>query len=760
MRKFLPQTTISLAIAALLSPFASAQTESGRSGAAAALMEEVMVTARRKAVTEDVQDVPLAVSAFSGDQIEAMFAADLFDITATVPNASATENGSFPNYVNFFVRGMGVAGTVISDDPTVGVFVDGVYMGVSAGVLLDSFDLESVEILRGPQGTLFGRNVTGGAALVRTRRPTEELTSRFRASYGNDERVNVSASVSGPIVEDRVLGKIAFMYKSNDDWLNNPSGNALGFDDIGEREQLVLRGAFSFIGNESFTADLRFEIGDSEDDPLPIAALDNTALLGAQPIPGISELAFEEGDDPIANGVLRDPAETDWASASLELNWDLGRGTLKSVTAWRDYEQDGLSQDFDGSVVQLFDVNNSFIEQDQFSQELLYNVDVSDSVSLTAGAYYFNQDWEYGERRFGILFAPFGTGVDPVLGAPVGGLQTHSVGDHEVFGLFAQADIAFNDNWVLTLGGRFSSEEKDVDIGQFGNGLIDGTFTCTDLVGTDPRNCPFNFSDSEDWSNFTPKIGIQYRVNENTQAYASYSKGFRSGGFNVRQNIGVVPGPYDEETVDAFEIGLKTDLADGRVRINAAAFLNEFDDLQRTVVNQDGFQSVSNAANADISGVELELSLLPVDNFLLQFIAGYLDTEIKDFVNPRGGPDGSPLIVDGTQLPFTPEWQTNINATYDIDLGSGSLTLRASHQFFDDTQSTDDNLGFPSDSYEVLNASVSYAPDGASWRVTAFGRNLTDEIRGEQITSAINPGWILQTGRQPLNYGVELSVEF
>ena len=709
-----------------------------------AIVEEVLVTARKRADLESIQDVPLAVSAFSGDQIEAMQAADLTDITANVPNATAYSSATFPGYVNFFIRGMGVSGTVLSDDPAVGVFVDGVYQGVSAGIVFDSFDLEAVEVLRGPQGTLFGRNVTGGAALLRTRRPTEEFSGRVRVMGGNDGNLQAAASINGPLVEGRLLGKIAVFHSQLSDWMDNPAGKAAGFDDLGEVDQQVVRAAFTWLGSDTFTADLRFEYGQSEEDPLPIWAVDNTRLLRVQPIPGVSEAGARDGNDPIANGVNEHPLDADWISASVELNWDLPVGSLKSITALRDLEQKDLTQDFDGSVVAIFDVNNTFIEQDQFSQELIYNARLTDSVDLTAGFFYFDQDFTYGERRFGALFAAAG-----------GSLSAHSVTDHQVVGLFAQADFALSEQWVLTLGGRQSWEEKDARIGQFA-----GSPSCTGFVSTNPRECDFNFAGDDDWSNFTYKAGIQFLASENAQLYGSYTRGFRSGGYNIRQNAGVVPGPYDEETVDAFEVGAKADLAEGRARINLSLFLNDYDDLQRTVVGTDGFQTVSNAAEASIKGIELETSWLIADGLLLQANMGYLDAELQDFVNPRGGADGAPRVIDGTRLPFIPEWQRELHLTYGIPVGAGNLTLRGSYRYVGDVHSTDDNLGFRGSSYEEYDASLAYSPASGNWRISAFGKNLTDNIESSLITNAANPGWILNQARNPARYGVELMMEF
>ena len=726
------------------SPSWSEQSEPASARTTAMLVEEVLVTARKRTDLESVQDVPLAVSAFSGDQIEAMFAVDLTDITANVPNASAYSVSTFPGYVNFFIRGMGVHGSVLSDDPAVGVFVDGVYQGVSAGILFDSFDLEAVEILRGPQGTLFGRNVTGGAALLRTRKPTEEFSARVRVIGGNDGNLQGAVSISGPLVEGKLLGKIAVFHTQLDDWMDNPAGNAAGFDDLGELDQQVFRGALTLLASDAFTADLRFEIGQSEEDPLANWALDNTLLLGVQPIPGVSEAAARDSDDPIANGVNDHPLEVEWTSGSIELNWDLPRGSLKSITALRELEQEDLTQDFDGSVLALFELNNTFIEQEQFSQELIYNLDVTETIDLTAGFFYFDQEFTYGERRFGALFAAAG-----------GGLMAHSETDHQVVGLFAQADIALSEQWILTLGGRQSWEEKDVQLGQFGSSV-----SCTGFGGTDPSTCAFNFTGGDDWSNFTYKAGIQFLATENAQLYASYSRGFRSGGFNVRQNAGSVPGPYDEEIVDAIEVGAKADLAGGRVRINASLFFNEFDDLQRTVIAADGFQTVSNAAEATIKGIELETSWMIVDGLLLQANMGVIDAQLENFVNPRAGTGGAPLVIDGTNLPFVPEWQREVHLTYDIPLGAGSLTLRGTYRYVDSVESTDDNLGFPGSSYEEYDVSIAYAPNSSRWRIVAFGKNLTDNIENSLIINLQNPGWIINQARNPARYGVELLMEF
>lgn len=775
------QTLLAAAVASSFSGVAVAQ-DSGSSasstGSVSLMIEEVQVTARRKDNAEALQDVPVAVSAFSGDQLEAMFAANVQDITANVPNAQAWEASAFPGYVNFYVRGVGVSGTVVSDDPAVGVFVDGVYMGVSAGIITDSFDMESVEILRGPQGTLFGRNVTGGAALINTRKPTEEFEGRVRAIVGNEGRAEVAASVSGPLVDGKLLGKVAYFHKELDDYWNNIGGG----DDMGEQEQDVIRGALTWLPTDSLSATLALEYGEADNDATPLYAYENegfrtlSALAGAATLnefltnladPSIIQAPVpDDGDDDIS-GNVGDPPSTEWTSANLTVDFDIGNGVLKSISAYREFEQKDLTNDFDGTSELYFDVDDTLIDQDQFSQEFVYNITLADRYNVTTGAYYFDQSYDYQEHRELNPWGPVALAGDTpdYLGGNIPGAvwadltgpngplvgfydwYTDSTTDHTVYGIFLQTDIAVTEKWNVTLGGRYSYEEKDVEINQFlatgcGGNPTDSLKTCA--------ASPDTFKDDEDWDNFTPKVGAQYFLNDTTQFYASWSRGFRSGGFNVRQTVGTGPGPYDEETVDAYELGVKSDFADGRVRLNAAVFYNDYDDLQTTVLGDNGTQSVSNQGGAEMSGVELEGHWLIFDNLLLQANFGYIDTELKDTEDPA---------TEGKEIKFVPEYQGGAALTYDIPLSFGALTFRGSYSYTDEAPSDDAHEGPFSESYELVDASISLSSE-SGWRVTAFGRNLLDEVEGGQITYAPGLATLGTQPAQPLNYGLELSYEF
>lgn len=742
-----------------------AQDGSKHGSSIAALLEEVVVKARRKDNAEALQDVPVAISAYSSDQLDAMQMVDLADITASVPNANAEGLGTYPGYVNFNIRGMGTLGSTISDEPTVGVFIDGVYQGVAAGILLDSFDLEAVEILRGPQGTLFGRNVTGGAALVRTSLPTGEFSAKVKLAAENHGATQVSAVVSGPIIDDKLLGKIAIFDKQREDYIDNfNKANPLtpNADDLGEQDQQIYRGALTWRASEDVEVTFRAEHMESDEDSLVqynmagIGALvgpENLALMG---------LPAGKYDDPEETGgdVGGAVPHSELDSASIEVNWSLGKGELTSITAWRDFTQEDMQQDFDNSALQGFEIFDHAIGQEQISQEFIYNVTLSDHVSLTSGLYYFQQDVSNRDWR--------------IAGGSFGGTGRHVASDlnHTVMGIFSSLDIAMSDQWSLSLGGRFTKEKKEVAltrIGAFaGTGgaagcAADGGSTATSPTGNirDTINfdsCTADFEDKKEWANFTPKVGLQYLVSDSSQIYGSWSRGFRSGGFSVRADYQTNPA-FNEEMVDAYEIGFKHDFDNG-ARLNGAVFYNEFEDLQRTAFDPvTGSQVTRNAAEAVVQGAELE-GMMPIgDHLVLQASLGYTDAELVSFDNNGDGQ----VDIDGTQMPGVPHWQRDLMAVYELPLFDAmTLTFRAAYHYRGALEVTDDNRGsfggLVSQARETYDASISLASDEKGWRITAYGKNLTNVTTGGLISDA--GFWAVETSYAPRTYGAELIYGF
>lgn len=669
-------------------------------GATQILLEEILVTGRKKSKAEELQDVPVAVTAVSGAQVEAMFASDVSDIGYKAPNVQLHPVGTIPNYANFFIRGMGINGSVISDDPAVGVIVDGMYLGVPAGVVTDTFDLQGVEVLRGPQGTLFGRNVTGGAVLLNNTRPGEEFGFRVRGIAGNDDNRQIMASVDIPLVDNLAFGRLTVLSTDKGDSFKNV---APGADDLGERDLLVIRPKLRLTPTDNLTITLSGEYGDGDSDPGPRKVIpeDGGAAVGLTGGGfGLTTELPPTSSDRLAIDYI-ETVDFEWKHLIGEVVWEFSdRSTLKSITAWRDYEQNGIGQDIDGSPVNLFNFVGGFIEQDQLSQEFIMSTQVSDTIDLTTGVYYFEQEYTYAEQRQISAF----TGT-PTNQAGVGTVE------HDTFALFAQADILMGERWVLNLGGRITWESKDADIAR----RLTPDCPTGFLV-----SCAPGFSEDESWRNVMPKAGLQYNLSEDTQFYGSYTKGFRSGGFNMRATAPGTEGPYKEEKVDAFEVGMKTNYLDNRGRFNIALFYNTFTDLQRTILDGAANQNILNAGEGKLWGAELESSLLVGERLLFEASFSYIETKFDKFEGL--GPDPSSL-----EFVRTPHWTSFLAATYDIPLPIGNLALRGSYSYQDESFADDVNT-LVINSYELFDASATYTTDDGKWSVSLFGKNLADEV--------------------------------
>jgi len=706
------------------------------------LLEEIVVVAQKKGFGESVQEVPISITAFSGDQAEAMFAVNLTDIGLATPNASLTELPTFPGVANFVVRGMGTVGQSIpSADPAVGVSIDGVSLGTIYGVVTDLFDLEAIEVLRGPQGTLLGRNVTGGAVTMRTTRPTDEFVGKVRIGAGNFGKLDGSLLLSGPLNENWGA-KIAVLRKDRDGYFDAPN---LG-GTVGASETTVIRPAISYK-NDTFDATLILEDGNIDAD-------------------GLAAITFEaDGEqvlDPFERRItLQDQrgfSELDWTQITVEANLDLFGGKATGILGYRDLEQNGIS-DVDGFTGARFHfADGTGLEQDQSSLELRWSGNLSDRVNLTTGIYLFDQKYTYRERR--IL-------VDAVDRRGVSSIE------HSTQGVFAQADIALNDKLSLILGGRYTSESKDAAIGVIGdpNAIGDCATVAPPLADEFPQalaDCRPALVDDEDWNNFTPKVALNWNINDDVLGFASFTRGFRSGGYNVRftdlsfittpDNPTSTPGPYNEESVDAFELGIKSTFADGRVRFNASLFNNEFDDLQRTSLNASGGQEILNAASGTIRGLEIDTVIGVTEGLILQAGLGYTDATYNSF-DSAVAQTGLPA----SELDFVlaPEVTFSAAATYDWNLSAESfLSSRLSYTYVDDSVSDDFNT-VRNESYGLIDASLTYQNDNGL-KIALYGKNVTDEVFYDFGTNfstsvlAVRSFWLTP----PRTYGVEVTYEF
>lgn len=684
--------------------------------AVARVLQTVTVSATKKKDVEDVQSVPVSVTAFNSDTLEALKVRDLESLSYSTPNVSLDDVGTTRGSANFAIRGLGVNSSIPSIDPAVGVFVDGVYLGVNSGVVLDLFDLDSVEVLRGPQGLLFGRNTTGGALLVNTGNPTSEFTAKARVAVegpidsgrGGPNRY-VMGTISGPLIEDSMNAKLGVYYNKDDGYFKNLATGA----NHGEAETWILRGALEWFVSDNITMLGKLEYSDSKGDG---PSGQNRGLFSRD------TFDFSINETGYGN------TETIFGSHRTDIDVDFGNGTITNIFGYRDYDANTLG-DIDSTPLTLFHSSTEFT-QEQFSDELRY-AGTFGKLDLTTGLYWFEQELKYTEQRSIPASTPL-----PFFG---GGSM-----DHTVYGIFAQADYSFTDDFIGIFGLRWSREEKDAGVTYIRPrpecSVVEGTCPTT---GTNPyipteQN---GFEDGDTWENWTPRVGFQYFYGDNTQFYGNYTKGFRSGGYNFRitdynvfQNIVNMTGSpgFDEEEVDSYELGVKWDFAEGKGQLNSAVFFTDIQNMQREVNSSSPsagvVQNIINTADAEILGIELEGRYAVTPDLLITANLGLIDAEYTDVRYDISGD----LVVDDEDLalaiPRVPEATYGIGFIYDKNLGDhGSLVSRMNFQHKDEFAYTDSNFGWVQ-AVDSLSGDLTWYTNFDGISISLYGDNLLDEV--------------------------------
>lgn len=688
----------------------------------------VTVTATKKANVEDVQTVAVAMTAYNADTLDALNVTTLESLSYSAPNVSLDDVGTARGTANFAIRGLGVNSSIPSIDPAVGVFIDGVYLGVNNGVVVDMFDLDSIEVLRGPQGLLFGRNTTGGAIVVNTANPTDEFSMKLRSSIESPidsgrggPNSNLQAIVSGPLIENVLNGKLGVSYNYDDGYFKNLYNG----ENHGQLRALTYRGALEFMPTDSLTFLGKLEYTDSRSDG-----------------PSGKNHAYYDRDNfdfSINNPGFGD-SDTIQGSLRTDLDVGFGNGVITNIFGYRKYESTS-SSDIDATPFTLFHSNAEF-NQEQYSNELRY-AGTFDKLDLTTGVYYFEQTLDYTEIRF-------------LPTASAAGFYGGGTLDHTVWGAFANIDYSITDKLIGTLGVRYSVEEKDGAVVYIrprpACSVIQGTCSPD---GTNPfiPGEPNGFRDGNEWKNWTPKVGLQYFWNDDLQTYAHYTKGFRSGGYNFRitdyvgfTNIVNQTGSlgFDEEEVDSYEIGFKAQSTDGRVQVNGAAFMTEVGDMQREVNTAAPgaavVQNIVNTADATIYGLEFDGRIVLTDTLLASFNVGFMDASYDNVFNDLNN-DG---VVDqddvNLDLPRVPPITYGFGLMKEFDLGtSGAIVARANYQYRDRIAYTDSNFGWIQDANMVdMNITWETPVDGLS--ASFYGKNLLDEVQLGNDTQLPFPG--------------------
>ncbi len=719
----------------------SAGTASAQS-AGSILEDEIIVTATKKAGGVNIQEAPVAITAFGEKQLEVLHVTDLHTLSYSIPNVSLEDIGTSRGVANFSIRGLGINSSIPSIDPTVGVFVDGMYLGVNGGVVLDIFDLDSVEVLRGPQGILFGRNVTGGAVLINTKKPTDDFKASFKSAAESGFKNTggnyyLMGSVSGPIVQDKLKAKVAAYYNKDNGYFKNYLGGPRfgkpdAFSVFGQAETVLVRPSLVYTPNDDLEFTLRYEHGDSNGDGP--AAQNHPGRNGTFPNAFVS---FDRNSD----GFSIDEVgfyNNNWDQVIFETNWNVpfGDGVITNIAGFRDFVNEGRS-DIDATPLPLFHASFA-TDQQQWSNELRYAGRFADKLDITTGLYFFTQDIAYQETRniaFGRLNF-FG-----------GGKQRQ-----KTYGAFIQGDYDLTDQVSFILGGRYTHETKRASIAT----LIFNRTPCDVVTGT----CPFDFNDRDSWTNFSPKVGLTWEPNDDWNVYGHWTQGFRSGGYNFRNTSAVfLPKPFNEEKVSSFEVGFKGK-PNAITRINSAVFYNDISNMQREINIADPLagvvQFIRNTADATIWGFESEAQVNIMDMITLLGSIGYTNGSYDKVLFDLNG-DGALNVADkNLKIPRLAPWTYSVGFILNSEIpGLGEWSLRTNYSHRDHSFYTDNNLG-ELNGADILDLNLSFTTDN-DITVSLYGKNLLNEVTqggDTQLPATLGGGSF-----SPLNKGRIIGVE-
>lgn len=716
----------------------SAHAQEGQTPAAtteqvdATTLDAVTVTARRR--TESIQDVPVAVSAFSEDQLRELQADDIGGLQGAVPNLNIVQGRGSSNTVNVFIRGIGQPDSLQTFDPGVGMYVDDVYYSRINGALFSLFDVQQVEVLRGPQGTLYGKNSTGGAIKILTKNPLDNEGAAVEFGVGSFGRRDFNAYL-GERLSDAAAFSIAGAWLKSDGYVDDP---VTGEEYNGE-DTIALRGKLALRPSDVFSATLSADYT-RQDNALtlghPTAPLIRTdVVLG----PVVLHPGNEDYDFKARTSFRPDQGqEMTHKGITANLQWDFGGAWgIKSISAWRKLDTSSFI-DIDASEWELGDVLVE-VDQEQFSQELQLQYDNGSNVQAIFGAYYMNETLPSYQEAYASDF--FG-----MLGAPIDFLRTID-DDLETTSIaaFAHVNWEFAPTWTLAAGLRYSRDEKDY-------WRTTSTFWGPLLAAI---NETVAFSGKQSWDAWTPSVSLQKAFSDNAMGYVSANRGFKSGGFNGRANtvLETTSAVFDPEFVWTYEAGVKLRSDDGRYTLNMAAFHSSYKDFQARVSEVLDPDSpvptfsfpVLNAAEMEINGFELEGIALLGEATRLSGQVGWMDASYKAFDDLRTtdplNPAYDPTLHE--HVPFSPDWTARLALQHTFELGgNGAVTVGGDVAYRGDTWlSVDNRPGLMQDAYTTAGAFAVWDSPQYAWQVRAGVRNLTDKfykVEGQEFSSVAN----------------------
>jgi len=697
-------------------------------------LEEVVVTARRR--EESLQSVPIAVTALSSQDLAEAGAFDLSEIQSEVPNLSIYPGRNQSTTLTVFMRGVGQADPLWGVDPGVGLYLDDVYIARPQGALLDVFNVDRIEVLRGPQGTLYGKNTIGGAIKYVSKPLSDEFEANISATVGEFSTQEIRGSVSGAFVPGVFRASAAVASLQRDGYGKNLF---LG-NDVSDKDTLAFRLAAEWTPTDDLSFKLAYDRSDDDANPRGYARLEANpnclVFLGepCEPLP--NNFDVEAGLEPL-NG-------TEMEGTSLTVQWDLNDTyTVKSITAFRESDSEN-NIDFDTTPARITDVVATYFDE-QFTQELQLLFDNGDNLQGIVGLFYL--DGEAGGLVQNIFF-------DALFGTTDGDTNVRSIA------AFGDLSYALSDRFTLSAGLRYTDEEK---CGRaFNAGYSDDTFTEVIAVTAD-------YDDCTTFTSTSPRVVLDYAASDAVLLYGSVSRGFKSGGYNVRAQSTAFPEsalPFDNEELTMYELGAKTTLFDNQVTFNAALFYGDYTDVQVSTFegfDSDGdgeddafFGNFQNAGDATVQGIETEFVIAPEGAPWLTIDGNinYLDAEPDEFLDRDENE-----ILDTQVITNAPEFTAAINGNLTFDAWGGEVFARLGYSYRDESVLTTEGVDpLVQDSFSLVNAALGYNAGDGAWRVMVHGKNLGDE---EYITNGYNiPVLGIRTGAYGMPRTLTLTADF
>ncbi len=652
------------------------------------VLEEIIVTAEKRA--ESLQDIPIAISAFSGNTIEQAQVSGINDLKQLAPSLQFGQ-ASTDTFVS--IRGIGSELKNVGAEAGVIISQDGVPLSNTVMMSSRFLDIERIEVLRGPQGTISGRNATGGAIKIHSKKPTEEFEGGIKVALGNYNRVDTESHLSGPIADSNILARLVVSTERADGWLTN----TLRQEDSNDVDAVHARATFLTNLSEDLEAFLVLESRIDHSSPASNLMF-GTGIEGEPSIADIRNVSIFNEDTLEYEADWSNDKKLEEYRAVLKLTWDINPNvSLSSTSGYISFlvKQKG---DFDATSFPSSVFDRTGADITQFSQEFTLAADLGDNLDLIAGVLYMNAVASQ-PLSFGIL----------EIGIPAGGFTVESDQNLDSYGVYAQVRYQMANDIRLTLGARYSHDKKS--LAEEAEILGSPFIPLTTVKGK--------------WSAFTPRVAVDYTPNDDITLYASVSRGFKAGGFNTFERS-----KFNPEYVWNYEVGMKGSGLDNHLQTSLTGFYMDYTDLQQGLFVQDGtgitIPRVENASAADIWGVEAEIRAQISEKFILTASGTWLDATFTKLltVNPLF-PDEGEQDMSGNQLTRSPEWQLNVSGIYTMPVNEEwQAVLRADyfwqdHIFFDFFN----NDKVAENAYGLLNFSASLETMDGRWQLTAFARN-------------------------------------